>query len=147
MAVNLVFAKKNGSKKIFPLPSSVTIIGRRRDCDLRIPIESVSRRHCQLNYSNGVLKIRDLSSRNGTSLNGMPVEEAVIKAGDSIEIGPLTFMLQIDGQPENLNVPETVEQKPQEQEQAAEDLFDSSIEDIEDIESLLANIDITDDDV
>lgn len=100
MDVNLVLLKKNGSNKIFPLPSNVTVIGRRHICDLCIPIESVSRQHCQLSSDNGMLKIRDLDSRNGTYLNGKRIKEAVIKAGDSIKIGPLSFVLQIDGQPQ-----------------------------------------------
>jgi len=103
--VNLVLFKKNGSHKIFPLPSDVTVIGRRSNCDLYIPATSVSRKHCQLNRHQGALKVRDLSSRNGTYLNGKRVDEAEIKAGDSIKVGPLTFVLQIDGQPKNINMP------------------------------------------
>ena len=34
MDVNLVLFKKNGSQKSFALPSSITTIGRRHDCDL-----------------------------------------------------------------------------------------------------------------
>jgi pSer/pThr/pTyr-binding forkhead associated (FHA) protein len=100
MDVNLVLLKKDGSHKFFSLPSSVTVIGRRHSCDLCIPLVSVSKKHCQLNLDNGVLKIRDLSSRNGTHLNGKRIEKAAIQAGDSIKIGPLTFILQVDGQPE-----------------------------------------------
>jgi pSer/pThr/pTyr-binding forkhead associated (FHA) protein len=43
--------------------------------------------------------IRDLGSRNGTYLNGKRVEEELIQAGDSIRIGPLAFMFQVEGQP------------------------------------------------
>jgi pSer/pThr/pTyr-binding forkhead associated (FHA) protein len=100
MDVNLVLLKKNGSHKNFPLPSNVTVIGRRHTCDLCIPLISVSRRHCQISCDNGVWTIRDLDSRNGTYLNGKRVKEAVIKAGDSIKIWPLKFVLQIDGQPQ-----------------------------------------------
>jgi len=103
MDVNLVLLKNNGSHKFFPLPSSVTVIGRRHSCDLRIPLVSVSKKHCQLNSDNGVLKIRDLGSRNGTLLNGKRIDKAAIQAGDSIKIGPLTFVLQIDGQPEKFS--------------------------------------------
>ncbi|TFG50645.1 MAG: FHA domain-containing protein, partial [Candidatus Brocadiia bacterium] len=85
MQVNLVMLKRNGTRKAIPLPSKVTIIGRRHDCDLRIPLMKVSKRHCQLNFDNGVLKIRDLGSRNGTILNGKIIKESDIEAGDSIE--------------------------------------------------------------
>lgn len=100
MDVNLVLLKKDGSHRFFPLPSTVTVIGRRHSCDLCIPLASVSKKHCQLNSDDGVLKIRDLGSRNGTQLNGKRINQATIKAGDSVKIGPLTFVLQINGQPD-----------------------------------------------
>ncbi|MHC4259649.1 MAG: FHA domain-containing protein, partial [Planctomycetota bacterium] len=102
MDINLVVLKKNGSKKIFRLPGGVTVIGRRSNCDLYIPLTSVSRKHCQLNRHEGLLKIRDLGSRNGTYLNGKRIDEAVIQAGDNVKVGPLTFTLQIDGQPQEI---------------------------------------------
>ena len=104
MDINLVVFKKSGPQKTYRLPSSVTVIGRRSNCDFYVPLMSVSRRHCQLNRHQGVLKIRDLDSRNGTYLNGKRVDEAVIKAGDYIKVGPLTFAFQIDGQPKNINM-------------------------------------------
>jgi len=99
MDISLVLLKKNGSRKVFPLPSEITTIGRRRSCDLHIPLASVSKKHCQLHLDSGVLKLRDLGSRNGTNLNGKPVDEAVIQSGDFIEVGPLRFQVQIDNQP------------------------------------------------
>jgi pSer/pThr/pTyr-binding forkhead associated (FHA) protein len=105
MDVNLILFKKDGSHKVFPLPSNVTAIGRQHNCDLYIPLLPVSRKHCQLNRSNNTLEIRDLGSRNGTYLNGERVTEAEIKAGDYITIGPLTFLLQIDGKPEKIAPP------------------------------------------
>ncbi len=108
MDINLVLLKKNGDRKVFTMPSSVTVVGRRRDCDLRIPLPSVSKRHCQLVHSGGVLRIRDLGSRNGTTHNGNAIDEAVLAAGDYIEIGPIKFILQIDGKPANAGEPELV---------------------------------------
>ncbi len=105
MDVNLILFKKNGSQKVITLPSKVTVIGRRKDCDLRIPLMPVSRRHCQLILNNETLKIRDLGSRNGTFLNGQRIEEASAKAGDNITIGPLTFAVQINGQPKEFAPP------------------------------------------
>lgn len=99
MEANLVLLKNDGERKIFPLSGGITIIGRRHDCDLQVRLKSVSRRHCQINQSKGAWQIRDLGSRNGTIINGQPVKEAVIEAGDSFNIGPLSFMLQVGDQP------------------------------------------------
>jgi len=112
MDVNLILFKKNGSQKVFPLPSSITVIGRRHDCDLRIPLMPVSRRHCQLSLNNETLNIRDLDSSNGTYLNGKRIDEAAIQPGDYIKIGPLTFTLQINGQPKEIVPPEQAAPKP-----------------------------------
>ena len=112
MDVNLILFKKNGSQKVFPLPSSITVVGRRHDCDLRIPLMPVSRRHCQLSFNNETLNIRDLGSRNGTYLNGKRIDEATAQPGDYIKIGPLTFALQINGQPKEVVPPEQAAEKP-----------------------------------
>jgi pSer/pThr/pTyr-binding forkhead associated (FHA) protein len=125
MDVNLVLLKKNGSQKVLPLPSSVTVIGRRHNCDLRIPLMSVSKRHCQLHNDNGVWKVRDLGSRNGIRLNGMRVDEAAVKAGDSIAVGPLTFIFQIDGQPENITQPVSAAKSSTRQNTPKEDAQDA----------------------
>jgi len=124
MSVNLVLFKKNGSQKDFPLPSDITVIGRHRGCDLCIPLMSVSRRHCRLNYNEGVLKIHDLGSRNGTVLNGKPTNEAVIKAGDSVKIGPLVFVFQIDEKPREIVNPGLAAQKSARKDTPIEDAID-----------------------
>jgi pSer/pThr/pTyr-binding forkhead associated (FHA) protein len=106
MDLALILFKKDGSHKAFTLPSSIVVVGRRRDCDLRIPLMAVSRRHCQLSQNEDTLKIRDLGSRNGTYVNNKRIDEATLRSGDYITIGPLTFMLQINGQPKKVVPPE-----------------------------------------
>lgn len=105
MDVNLVLVTKSGQQKVFPLTSGLVVIGRRRNCDLRIPIESVSRRHCQIDISNGQVTIRDLGSKNGTYLNGRRIDQALAKAGDRLQVGPVIFVLQVDGQPAQIKPP------------------------------------------
>ena len=112
MDANLVLFKKNGSRKSFTLPSNITVVGRRHDCDLCIPLMVVSRRHCQFSQNNEALKIRDLDSRSGTFLNGNRIGEATVQAGDYITIGPLTFLLQIGGEPKKIVPPQPSKPTP-----------------------------------
>lgn len=105
MEVKLVRFRKNGQQQIIALPSAVTIVGRRRNCDLRIPLHDVSKRHCQINCDDGTLKIRDLGSKNGTLLNGLRITEAVVQPGDWIQVGSIGFVFQIDGKPEKVTAP------------------------------------------
>ena len=96
MDVNLVLFKKDGSQKSFSLPSNVTVIGRRHDCDLHIPLMRVSRRHCQLNLNGETAKIRDLGSHNGTYLNGekiKPDHRHQLRDGDSLRLGRVSLTL------------------------------------------------------
>jgi S-DNA-T family DNA segregation ATPase FtsK/SpoIIIE len=112
MDVTLVLFKKDGSQKAFSLPSNVTVIGRRHDCDLCVPLMVVSRRHCQLTVNNEAVKIRDLDSQAGTFLNGKRISDGILKAGDYLTIGPLTFQVQIDGQPAQVAPPPQVKPVP-----------------------------------
>lgn len=105
MDVALVLFKKDGSQKAFSLPSNVTVIGRRHDCDLCVPLMVVSRRHCQLTMNSEVVKIRDMDSRSGTFLNGKRISDGVLKAGDYLTIGPITFQVRIDGEPKQVAPP------------------------------------------
>ena len=145
--VNLVLFKKDGTKKNFSLPSNITIVGRRHDCDLCVPLMVVSRRHCQLSQNNESLKVRDLESRSGTFLNGNRISEATVQAGDYLKIGPLTFLLQIDGEPKKIVPPQQTEttpapKKPPAQNAPANDLSGSFPElELDDSDSFLAELD------
>ena len=111
MEVNLVFINKDGTVQPFKVPSAVTFIGRRQDCDMCIPLSVVSRRHCEIYSEFDKVMVRDLKSRNGTFINNQSIDEAELKAGDVLKIGPLTFVIQIDGEPENFDLflPESTE--------------------------------------
>jgi len=112
MDVTLVLFKKDGSQKAFSLPSNITVIGRRHDCDLCVPLMVVSRRHCQLTANSEAVKIRDLDSRSGTFLNGTRISDGIIKAGDYLTIGPLTFQVQINGEPKQVVPPPQAKPAP-----------------------------------
>jgi pSer/pThr/pTyr-binding forkhead associated (FHA) protein len=52
-----------------------------------------------------VLRVRDLGSANGTIVNGKKIKEAVIQPGDQLRIGPIGFVVQVDGKPEKITPP------------------------------------------
>ena len=99
MQVVLVMFRADGERRSFSLPRTITVIGRREDCDLRIPLGDVSRKHCRFIADNDVLRIEDLGSSNGTFHNGVRIQEAVVSPGDSVQVGPVTFVVQINGVP------------------------------------------------
>src|SRR3954447_3707076 len=99
MQAVLVMFRSDGERRSFSIARDMTVIGRREDCDLRIPLGDVSRKHCRLVRDGDILKVEDLGSSNGTYLNGRRVQEALLAPGDSIQVGPVVFVLQVDGEP------------------------------------------------
>jgi pSer/pThr/pTyr-binding forkhead associated (FHA) protein len=102
MDVKLIMFKTDGQPKAIPITKPLTVLGRGLDCDLRIPIESCSRKQCQLAVRGGQLRVKDLESSNGTYVNNARITEAVLNAGDKLTIGPITMMVQIDGMPREI---------------------------------------------
>ena len=77
----------------FALPSGEMHVGRDPSNLLSISDPSLSRRHCALSRDEDGYKIRDLDSRNGTSVNGAAVKEARLRHGDQISVGDSIFLL------------------------------------------------------
>ena len=83
---------------MFALHKPITSMGRHHECDICIPIPSVSRTHCQIERRPDGLFVRDLGSRNGTCHNHKRVDEARLTAGDTLTVGPTRFLIVVDGQ-------------------------------------------------
>jgi len=135
MDVKLIVFKKDGSGKSLQLPSTVTVIGRKPDCDLYASHKHISRRHCKLVCSEESLKVHDLGSRNGTYINGKRVKETQIQAGDNMKIGPLTFVFQIDGKPEKVKMPQPDSPKPTQKQSPADKLTDEDSDSLDEVDA------------
>lgn len=107
MDANLVLFNRQGQKKQIPLKEGITVIGRRPDCDVRVPIMRVSRKHCRIVFKGGKATIQDLGSTNGTFVNDDRIMEREITAGDVLTVGAVKFTLQVDGKPKEIAPPET----------------------------------------
>ncbi|MEO2012891.1 MAG: FHA domain-containing protein [Fuerstiella sp.] len=68
--------------------------GRAGDVTIRLTNLLVSRRHCQIAVKNDQLVVRDLSSLNGTLLNGEPIDEAPLFSGDTLQVGLQSFLVR-----------------------------------------------------
>jgi pSer/pThr/pTyr-binding forkhead associated (FHA) protein len=102
MDVKLVMFKTSGSRKDFSITNPVTVLGRGEKCDLRVPIVSVSRRHCELTVGDDEVTVKDLASSNGTYVNNQRITETQLNPGDRLVVGPIVFTVQIDGEPSEI---------------------------------------------
>jgi predicted component of type VI protein secretion system len=77
---------ENGDPPI-PIRKDVTVIGRREYCDVQINHDSLSKRHCVVVKTDGLLVIRDLVTTNGTKVKGQKVRWAALLPDDRIAFG------------------------------------------------------------
>jgi hypothetical protein len=80
----------DGTERRLPVEGRPLAIGRGADNDLVVADPLLSRHHARIVPRNGRLVLSDLASRNGTRVNGRAVLEAVLGAGDRIELGGTT---------------------------------------------------------
>ena len=95
MDVKLVVQRNGQSAQTFQLRSVEMIIGRQKGCGIRIPSGQVSRQHCLLAFKEDLLCVEDLTSANGTFINGRRIaKREFLRPGDLLKIGPVTMLVQ-----------------------------------------------------
>jgi len=76
--------------------SGDAIVGRQKDCTVRLMDTSVSRRHAQLSVQDDNLTIEDLGSANGTMVNGRLISEPTpLRDGDEVTLGETILTVQM----------------------------------------------------
>jgi adenylate cyclase len=75
------------------------VIGRSPECQVVLKDFGISRQHARIVVDDDGVRIMDLKSKNGTTVNGVPVMEASLKDGDRILLGKfqLTFTKSLEG--------------------------------------------------
>ncbi len=73
------------------IAKDLTVVGRKEDCDLRLEHKSVSKMHCIIVKTDGLLLLRDLGSTNGTRVNGQRVRRAALLPNDQLNIANYKF--------------------------------------------------------
>jgi len=81
------------ANRSFPLHRGPLTLGRAPECSGWVPECDVSRRHARVEEREGRFVLSDLGSRNGTRVNGAPVQECVLELGDVISIGAGTVLI------------------------------------------------------
>jgi adenylate cyclase len=87
--VSIRFTRQDGvSTFAIAQPGRALVIGRDTSCDVRLDGRRVSRRHCHIDHrEDGALMMVDAGSHNGTYVNGVRIEESVLRHGDVVNAG------------------------------------------------------------
>ena len=74
--------------RVIPITTSRVVLGRSRECDVRLDDVNASRRHCEVVQDAPTSwSVVDLGSTNGTELNGRRIDRAQLADGDRITVG------------------------------------------------------------
>ena len=77
------------------LADGSNLIGRDRDCTIRIDSATLSRHHARITVMNGEVTVEDLGSKNGTHVNGRRVDQPVaLEDGDELQVGSVTMVFR-----------------------------------------------------
>ena len=68
-------------------PGGIKTVGRAPRADFIVDAALVSRLHCRLEAGDNNLEVIDLSSTNGTYVNGKRVKRARLTSGDRLRVG------------------------------------------------------------
>ncbi len=92
---------KDGQSLPYELTNFPAKLGRHPDCDVQVDSNMVSRFHAQLVSINNKVMLEDLSSGNGSFLNGRQLEKnrpLPLRHNDRIKLGPIKFRFEDDNE-------------------------------------------------
>ncbi|MDZ4859869.1 MAG: ATP-binding protein [Candidatus Hydrogenedentes bacterium] len=89
----LVLQKDGQSISTYHIGAEGLVLGRASECDVVLPDSLVSRRHARVWIESGQLKVEDLGSRNGISVNGERVVRLRVDEGDQLTVGSHSFQI------------------------------------------------------
>lgn len=93
-AMKAELVPENGDPPI-PIVRDLTVVGRHPDCDVVIDHQGVSKRHCVLVRTDGLLVIRDLATTNGTKVKGQRIRWAALLPDDRISLSGYKFRIYL----------------------------------------------------
>ncbi|HID23343.1 MAG TPA: FHA domain-containing protein [Planctomycetaceae bacterium] len=125
-----------GGGRPIVLTRDVTVVGRKRGvCDVYLQRPSVSKLHCLIVKTDGLLFIRDLGSTNGTKVNGQRVVRGALLPGDELAFAEARFRVFLgpdDPEPPTEASTEMLDSLPD----AGHDLADSRLVNLQDGEEV-----------
>jgi hypothetical protein len=80
-----------GGGNPIPLRKGKLVVGRHEECDIVLRYPAVSGRHCELEWTDGALLVRDLGSRHGIRVNDVICQQARLQSGSILWIAGLRF--------------------------------------------------------
>lgn len=72
--------------QIFDLKLGKNIFGRGTTCDFKVLSVGISKEHCEIHVYKDKMIVVDLKSSNGTFVNGVKIQNSIIRIGDKVSL-------------------------------------------------------------
>lgn len=112
IVVQLILAQGSRAGTKASIQDGFYMIGRHAECQIRPKSRSVSRRHCLVHRRGTDVRVLDLGSSSGTTVNDLslkPLEWQFVADGDEIRCGKVAFTVSI---PAESSIPENQTELP-----------------------------------
>jgi len=86
------------NERAIVLPEGASVIGRDLECPIWVDGSGVSRTHARIEVERGgtFMRIEDLGSKNGTVVDGAPIDRAVqVHDGTVVQLGTVTLVVRV----------------------------------------------------
>ena len=102
--------------KIFPLKKGKNLVGRAAHCDIQLVIAGISKEHAEVQLLGEKIIVSDLQSSNGTYINGVKVQNAIVRVGEKLSFHDVVVDFIMNQRQETDSVPQnTMVQSPNSQ--------------------------------
>ena len=95
----IIFIGKDSGKR-HKLKSGTITIGRSPQADITIDDDRISRIHCEIKWSDGIITIEDKESRNGTYVDSHKVNHAILTPGVPLQLGHSVMKIEYKNEAE-----------------------------------------------
>ena len=92
--------------KVFDSKGDRVQIGSHPLNDLLLDERTVSRFHCEVFVDEKGPWVKDLGSRNGTVVDGVPVKEAALRSGSLLQLGRVSLRFELSGEKNRIAISE-----------------------------------------
>ena len=79
------------SGQVVALKSGKTLIGRAPHCDFKLTSSGISKEHLEVQVIQDKIAIADLKSANGTFVNGIKIQNAIVRLGDKLLLNDIVL--------------------------------------------------------
>ncbi len=90
-----LLVKSDGSHdQVIELKLGINRLGRSPENDFQIEHPTISSLHCEITLGDEAVSVKDCGSTNGTFLNGEPIQEAQLRAGQTLQLGDVELLVE-----------------------------------------------------